>query len=430
MIKQTSYWQDHTQPLFSSTTIHKISQPKVDVVVVGGGYTGLNASLHLAKAGQKVVLIEHHQLGSGASSKNAGMLLPGFKVCVSELAKKQGLLFAKDMWQWSLDAISYVKNLVDQHQIQCDWQNCGSLELAHAPNHLMRLQKVSDFLHNKLSYDQCTMVAKHELQDEINTPKFHGALVDSSSCSLHPGKYVHALARTVIDQGVSCVENTKVLNIKKLFHPEHSFQVSTSNGELWCRKVLIATNGYSSWKFPEIRTKIIPMGSYMIATEPLTEDLQKQIFPRMRMFFDTKKLLHYFRLSPDRRLLFGGRDALSNNLNLQVSARKLKNAVNDLFPELKHTKVTHSWSGKLAVTLNLCPHLIEKKGIYYAYGYCGHGVSMASYLGWEASQCILNNKISPIHQQISKHSLVPPFIDQLLLPTLGQYYRIKDQFFP
>jgi glycine/D-amino acid oxidase-like deaminating enzyme len=193
------------------------------------------------------------------------------------------------------------------------------------------------------------------------------------------------------------------------------------------REVLLATNGYTTQLVPRARQGIFPAGSYIICTEPLSLELQNDVSPRGRMFFDSLNFLNYFRLTPDGRMLFGGRHNLSTSLDVYESARSLRERMVEVFPQLAAAKVTHSWTGKLGLTFDLMPHIGQADGVWYAMGYCGHGVAVASKLGREAAQIIAGERASSLFREISHMRTPVTHLDRYYLPFVSAWYRMMDK---
>lgn len=422
----TPCWQEEKK---AKTTIHYDSTPLPDateVLIIGGGYTGLNAALTLARSGVQVVIAEKNQIASGASGRNAGMLLPGVKAPLADMAKKYGLDFAKALWQWTLSSIDYVENLIAKEEIQCDWHRSGSIELACKRSQYDEFADRLDFLDTHFQAPSFKVLTKQHLKEEFDSSFFEGGLLHTSSASLNPLKYVRALASLVQTENVSIFENTKVQGLKRLRSGE--IEATIEKGTIRSQKVLIATNGYTPWRFPQMRRNMLSVGSSVIATEILPKQIRTAISPNNRMLFTNMKLLNYFRLTPEGRMLFGGRHKLSTKIDLNNNAKHLSKIMVSMFPSLKQSKITHSWSGNLAITLDFLPHLKEKNNIYHAYGYSGHGVSQASYMGWEAAQYMLNKKINHFHFQRKSHLSSFPYCEQMIFPVLSRYYQYIDRY--
>ena len=369
-----------------------------DIAIIGSGYTGLCAARILRKNGASVTVFERNTIGWGASSRNGGMATPGLKQGIQKIYKMYGSKLAHEFWKASVDAIDLIEEIVDEHSIDCDWQRNGHASLATKPSHAPRLKQYGSWLEKKFGHVQ-NYIPKNQIRDEIGSDAYHGALTDEISGGLHASKYVSGLATTVSNLGVQLCEHTDVLDIEK--NDSNYFRLITSAGDVRAKKVIVATNGYTDRLVPGLKPLIFPVGSYIVVTEPLSEDLQKIISPKKRMYYDSKWFLNYFRLTPDGRMLWGGRNDLSTDLDLDDSAKRLTRELYSILPDLRDIPITHTWTGKLGITFDLMPHIGEKNGIYYAFGYGGHGLSIATYLGTEIGLLLSGKKDRSPFMEIS-----------------------------
>ncbi|TAK13180.1 MAG: FAD-binding oxidoreductase [Anaerolineae bacterium] len=421
-MKLTPLWTDLT-PRPADLPAH--DQPEeVDVAIIGSGYTGLHAARVVADAGAKVAVLEREHIGFGASSRNGGMLTSGLKASPEIIEKRYGLDKARQFWQWSLDSIDLVDRVIRDEGIDCGWARRGHLSLAYKPAHFDHFRKHVDYLKNKYGYTGYTLVSRADLKNEIGTQEYYGGKTAETTGGLDPARYVFGLARAVAKRGVSLVENAGVTRIRR---EDGAFRLTTPRGETRAREVLLATNGYTTPDVaPKARSGIMPIGSYIISTEPLPEALQKELSPNGRMFYDSKQYLNYFRLSPDGRMVFGGRNNLSTSLDLEESARRLHQRMLTVYPQLEGVSLTHSWTGKLGVTYDLMPHIGRENGMWFAYGYGGHGVSIASFLGYEMGRILTGQQSGSLFQEIPHPRFFFTRWDKLFLPIVAQYYRLVD----
>jgi glycine/D-amino acid oxidase-like deaminating enzyme len=392
-----------------------------DVAVIGGGYTGLSAARELARSGTDVTVLERHQLGWGASSRNGGFVLQGYKPEMEELARMVGAERARQMFRLTLDAMQLLESLISEESIECDFVHCGALTLAARPTHMKALEQSGRFLRTEVGY-HTELLARGDLRQEIRSSRYHGGLLDPGGCSLQPAKYVAGLARAAARVGVKLAENTEVRKIRKV---ASGFELTTSRGVLRARQILAATNGYTPPALAALRRRVIPIGSYIIATEPLGDDLARTLIPRKRVLSDTKNLLYYFRLSPDNRMVFGGRASFTP-ASLQRSARILSAGMREVFPELGGAKVEYAWSGKVAYPMDHLPHAGQLGGVHYAMGYCGHGVALATYLGTRMGEVMTGTGELP--DLGGKRFKAIHFFNGFpwFLPLVGGYYRTRD----
>ena len=395
----------------------------IDIAIIGSGYTGLCAARILRKNGASVTIFDRNTVGWGASSRNGGMATPGLKQGIQKIYKMYGSKLAHEFWKASVDAIDLIEEIVDEHSIDCDWQRNGHASLATKPSHAPRLKQYGSWLEKKFGHVQ-NYIPKNQIRDEIGSDAYHGALTDEISGGLHASKYVYGLATTVSNLGVQLCEHTDVLDIEK--NDSNYFRLITSAGDVRAKKVIVATNGYTDRLVPGLKPLIFPVGSYIVVTEPLSEDLQKIISPKKRMYYDSKWFLNYFRLTPDGRMLWGGRNDLSTDLDLDDSAKRLTRELYSILPDLRDIPITHTWTGKLGITFDLMPHIGEKNGIYYAFGYGGHGLSIATYLGTEIGLLLSGKKDRSPFMEISHQTMFFYRNRPWFIPFAARYFRFLD----
>ena len=392
-----------------------------DVAIVGGGYTGLSAARTLARHGADVTLLEQHTVGWGASSRNGGFILPGYKPEMEELHRRLGAERAASMFRLTLEAMRYLEALIADERIDCDFVRCGAVTLAAKPRHVPALAASARFLREKLEYET-ELLGAAEVIREIGSARYHGALLDPGGCAIQPAKYVSGLAYSAQRAGARLLERTRVTRVQRM---AGGFEVTTGTGVLRTREVLAATNGYTPRALSALRRRVVPIGSYQIATAPLAPELGQRLIPRGRVFSDTKHLLYYFRLSPDRRMVFGGRASFTPT-GIRRSAAILQAGMREVFPELANAEIEFAWSGKVAYPVDHLPHAGVVGGVHYAMGYCGHGVALATYLGHRMGEVLAGRGNIPDlgsdnFRAIPLYSGVPWF-----LPLVGGYYRARD----
>ena len=419
-MKTIPYWTDEF-PRPADLASHPLPE-EVDVAIVGGGYTGLNAARVIARNGGRVAVLEQETIGWGASSRNGGMTTTGLKAAAKTVSSRYGKELGSVFWQASLDAIDLIGEIVREEQIDCDFERRGHLALATKPQHLKQMETKADWFRRELGH-MMEVVEPDELRSEIGSDVFHGGLGDEYSGGLNPAKYVFGLARAVARYGGCLCENTQVTGIKR---QNGKFEVQTTQGGLRARDVLLATNGYTGGLVHGVRRRIFPVGSYIIVTEPLSEAMQQELSPKGRMFYTSRWFLHYFRLTPDGRMLFGGRNNLSTGQDLKESAGRLRRSMVHIFPQLEYVPITHSWSGRLGLTFDLMPHIGRVDEVHYAMGYCGHGVSIATYLGTEAGLLLSGQKQNSPFAQIAHNTQFFYEGRPWFLPFAAFYYRFLD----
>ena len=393
----------------------------LDAVVVGGGYTGMMAAARLAWRGRSVALLEKNELGWGASSRNGGMVHPGFKLNLATLLKKD-LMGGRERYQASLEAFALVEETIHANQIDCDYVRTGHLELAHKASHVPHLEEEAHLLTKQFGVG-ARVIPRVELASEVGTSLYHGALLFERSGGLHPAKYFAGLMRLARDRGAHLYDHTPATSIEP--RRRGGFTVKTPRGDVQTRDVLLATNGYSDRLLPWLRRRVIPIGSYMIATPPLSADQVHTTIPNRRMLFDSKNFLHYWRLSADNRMLFGGRASFAPT-TIAKARDWLYSAMLQIHPQLAGVGVEHAWGGQLGFTLDRMPHIGRSRGISYALGYCGTGVAMSTYFGQLAADWIAGSDL-PNHWQ-QRFPAVPLYRENpWFLPAVGWYYGALDR---
>ncbi len=419
-MKTVAYWTDG---LSRSAELDISPLPaKIDVAIVGSGYTGLCAARILATNGASVAVLERNTIGWGASSRNGGMLTPGIKAPTQTIFGRYGDQLGHVFWQASLDAIDLVEEIVFEEEIECDFQRSGHIGLAYKPAHFEEMKRRVAWFEKELGY-QVQIIEPSELKNEIGSESYYGGVLDKNSAGLNPARYVQGLGVSVVRKGACLCENTNVTKIKGR---SGGFQIETSQGMIQAAEVIIATNGYTDGLVPELKPRTFPVGSYIIVTDVLPPETQQRLSPNGRMFYDSKNFLNYFRLTPDGRMLFGGRNDLSTNLDLKESALRLQKRMLDVFPELHEVQITHSWTGQLGLTFDLMPHIGNINGIHYALGYCGHGISMATYVGTEIGLILAGKKRSNPFMEIPHPTKFYYRNRPWFVPIAAMYYRFLD----
>lgn len=403
---------------------------RADVAVIGAGYAGLAAALSLAKQGIRVVVLEARTIGWGASSRNGGMALTGLKLSVEALTGRYGHDTARRMYAASLASIDRVEEIIRDEAIDCDFRRCGHLEVACKRSHFAAYARSVELMSREFDH-RLSIVERSDLSEEIGSDVYFGGLVDEKSAGLQPARYVAGLGRAALKAGAKIYENSPVEAVRRVSERgETGFGLSFSGGRLFARQVFVASGAYTSSFVPELRKKVIPIGSFIIATKPLPEVLAFELSPRNRMIYDSRHFLHYFRLTPDNRLLFGGRAAFLPETPARVlySAEILRRGMLKVFPQLSQTPVEYIWGGTLDFCFDTMPHAGCAAGLYYALGFAGHGVAMATYLGTQIAKAITGGADQEPFHEI-------PFPDApaglrgrspWLLPAAGAFYRVLD----
>lgn len=434
-MKEKTFWLDTVE---IPTPAPRELPERVDVAIIGAGFTGLSAARTLAKSGAKVAVFDSQTAGWGASSRNGGMVLTGLKLPASTLISRYGKEATTRMYAASLESITFVENLVREESIACDFARCGHLEVACKAKHFDDFRRSAEATAREFGHQQ-RIVPKSELQSEIGSAIYHGGLVDESSAGLNPARFVAGLARAAERAGAAIFEHSHVDQIQR--EGASGWKIATARGTLRATNVLVATSGYTSRVTPALQKKIIPIGSYIIVTEILPEKLAAELSPRNRMIYDSKNYLYYYRLTPDHRMLFGGRAAFfpETSNTIRRSAEILRQGMLSVYPQLRDTKIEYVWGGTLDFAFDIMPHAGQLDGIHFSLGYAGHGVAMSTYLGDKIAQSILRGdaKSAPaISERRDENPFAAiPFPNAPLglyngrpwfLPFAGAWYKLLD----
>jgi glycine/D-amino acid oxidase-like deaminating enzyme len=419
-VKNHPYWWE-TAPWEPLAPLERRSY---DVAVVGGGYTGLAAARQLARSGASVVVFEREWAGWGASSRNAGQVLTGLKLDPATLISRYGETRARELFQVSREAIGALQSVVADEQIKCEFERTGHLQAAAKPSHFAAFREEQALLARVFDHE-VSLVAVSEQARELGTNSYHGLLVDEGSYAINPAQYVAGLARAALRAGAAIAEQTAVARMTR---DGRAWTLATTGGEFRATDILMATNGYTDAAAPALQRRLIPIGSYIIVTEPLPAAVATRLLPKHRMVFDSKNFLHYFRLTTDNRLLFGGRAEFSGP-TLESAKRAeaiLHHGMASIFPDLAATPIDYAWSGHVAFTRDQMPHAGLLDGLFYAGGYCGHGIAMATYLGGLIARRMGGERLD--HPLFDDHfAPIPLYYGRpWFLPLAGLYYRLRD----
>jgi glycine/D-amino acid oxidase-like deaminating enzyme len=397
---------------------------EADVAIVGAGFTGLSAALELARAGRSVVVLEAGIPGEGASKRNGGMIGSGHRAGLGELSKRYGREAAIALIKEGTEALEYTVGLIEREQIDCRFTRCGRFRGAWSPAVYDAMGREVEELKQATGLE-VDMVSRAEQDREIVTETYHGGSVYHRHGGLHPGLLHQGLLERAEAAGAVVASDAPVMAIAR---DGRRVTVATPRGALAAREVIVATNGYTGPASPAFRRRLIPVPSYIIATEPLAEGTVTRLIPGGRMIVETRARHCYYRPSPDgRRIVFGGRAAVSL-IDTRTSARVLHRLMTGIFPALRDATVSHSWSGFVAFSRDNLPHLGKREGIHYALGYNGSGVAMAPYLGHKIALQVLGR-----HEGLSPFDQVPFRAYPLysgrpwFLPWVERWYRLKDK---
>jgi glycine/D-amino acid oxidase-like deaminating enzyme len=424
-VKLTPYWLDTATP---SGDYRRNNVPEnADIAIVGAGFTGLSAALEAAQHGASVVLLDEHTVGWGASGRNGGMATTGLAIGLGKAIKRYGRPQALEMFAEYNAAIDTIEELVKEHSIDCDFVRSGKLTLAMNAKQVGQMRKTQQTLAELADYS-VDVVGKDEIHSEIGSDFYAGGMVDPLGAGVHVGKFAHGLAGAGNSAGVTICENAKVMELAA--RPGGGHAVHTTRGVVHADKVLIATSGYTGSLTPWLRRRTIPVGSFIIVTEPLPIETAQRVLPRNRQASDNKMLTYYFRITPDNRLLFGGRArfALSSPESDVKSAEILKRAMSTVFPYLASTRIDYTWGGLVDLTMDQMVHAGEHDGVHYSLGYSGHGVQMATYMGKQMALSMLGKPSRNLWEQLPYRAVPGHFGPPWFLPFIGGYAKAVDRF--
>ncbi len=420
--KNQPYWWDAApQPV-----LPPIAPPAAcDVAIVGSGYTGLSAAIELARGGRHVVVLDTEDAGWGWSTRNGGQVSTSIKPGFDELSGQHGKDLGFRIRREGINALAWIDEFIAREKIDCDWQRVGRFHAAHNAAAFETL--AHDVAHQAKGLEvEAHVVPRAEQRSEIGSDRYCGGVVFPAHAALHPGKYHRGMLVCAQTAGATVIGRCPAIAIQR---DGQSFRLTTPRGSLQARDVVVATNGYTGRLTPWLRRRVIPIGSYIIATEMLDPALAQRLVPKNRVLSDTRKLVFYYRLSEDRRrMLFGGRVAL-NETDPRVSAPRLHAHMTRIFPELASTKISHSWMGFVAFTFDTLPHIgRQQDGIHYCMGYCGSGVSLATYFGAKLGQQLLGKAEGRTALDGIQFQTRPFYTgDPWFLSAAIVYYRLRDR---
>ena len=410
------WWDDTTFPAIGESAL----PVRADVVVVGAGFTGLAAAARLGSHGLEAVVVDSGALGEGASGRNAGMVHGGVRRDLAFLERKHGAA-GRALHDASVEAYSFVAATAATAAPDAMYTQSGWLHLAHRKSRMTGLRKEETERRQRLG-ESTVMLEAAALESEAPCRGFFGGMLTDNGASIHPARYLAGLARLSLAGGAAVHAHTQVTSIESL---QTGSMVHTSRGDIAAGEVLVATNGYTDAAAPWARRRIIPIGSYIIATEPLGDARAADVSPQRRMMSDTRNFLHYWRLSPDGRLVFGGRTSFVP-VSVQTARDRLYAAMIDIYPQLAGVRVSHAWTGNVGFTFDQLPHLTRREGITYAMGYCGSGVALGSWMGTLAAEWIARGA-RPAFSDLRFPQM--PFYrgHPWFLPLVGVYYSLLDR---
>lgn len=422
-MKFDSYWLD-TRPAFRAGCEGPV-EGRADVAVIGGGFTGLSAALALAQRGVSVVVLEAAQIAGEASGRNGGQCNTGVAQDYVSLVARIGAEPARQFYRAYESAVRSVEAIVAEHAIDCDFRHAGKLKLAAKPKHFAGLAKTFDVLRREVDPD-IELIEPSRIRDEIASDGFYGGLLQRNGVQMHMGKFGVGLAQAAVRAGARIYEQAAVTRLERLDGERHA--ITCTRGTLVADRVLVATGASQHGPFAWFRRRIAPVGSFIVVTEPLPDAQLNRLFPHRRAYVTSRQIGNYFRVTPDNRLLFGGRArfAMSSRRSDAKSGEILRAGMAGYFPELADVRLDYCWGGLVDITADRLPRAGQHDGLYYSMGYSGHGVQMSVHMGRVMADVLYGAAASNPWRELDWPAMPGHFGHAWFLPFVGAYYRMQD----
>jgi glycine/D-amino acid oxidase-like deaminating enzyme len=419
--KPLPYWWDAAEPL--SLSAPELPQ-KTDVVVVGSGYTGLSCAIELARQGIGVVVLDKDRIGFNASSRNGGMVSGNVKVASLVKAGPYSDELKERLVKETMGVVDFTENLIREHNIDCDYRRGGRVNLAYSTKHYDYQCKAVDWI-AEITGGKAYMVPRERIREEIGSDHYCGGMVVEHAGGLHPAKYVRGLAQAALKAGATLIDETLVTGMKQV---NGEWVVTTNRGTIRATNVMVGTNGYTGKATPWLQRRMVPVASFILVTEELPDELTRELVPNNRMLADSRRVLNYFRLTPDcKRVLWGGRVGTAD-MDARESGRRLHQMMTTAWPQLKDARITHSWNGNVAFTFDFVPHIGEHRGMHYAMGCQGSGVPMQSWLGYQIARQISGKTNQRSAFAELTFPTVPTYTgNPWFLPIVLAWYKLRDR---
>ena len=394
-----------------------------DVVVLGGGLAGCSAALHLAKRGYRVALLEAHVVGYGASGRSGGQIIFGLAASQKALIAEVGRDDARHLFDLSVEALDLTQSLIREYAIDCDYR-ANHVHVAVRPRHVQELDDWVRELHEDYGYRSVKLLDRGELQDHVRSERYLAGLIDTRSGHLHPLKFTQGVASAAEGAGAAIFENSQVLR----YEDGPQVVVHTAHGTVRCAHLVLCGNAYIGAVAPSLARRILGVGTYIIATEPLGEERARSLLPSDAAIADINWILDYFRRSADHRLLFGGRVSYSA-LQPPRLAESMRKRMLRIFPGLAGVKVAYSWGGYLDITLSRAPNFGRlAPNVFYMQGFSGHGMSLTGLAGKLVAEALAGTA-----ERFDVFARIPhrdfpggPLLRRPSLIAAMMYYRLRD----
>ncbi|TDQ85286.1 NAD(P)/FAD-dependent oxidoreductase [Paraburkholderia silvatlantica] len=424
-MKLDSYWLD-TAPGGLPASEGPV-EGRVDVAVVGGGFTGLSAALALGRRGASVAVLDAGRMGGGASGRNGGQCNTGVAQDYAALRGQLGVERAQGCYRAYAAAVDTVERLIREEGIDCDYLASGKLKLAAKPHHLEHLERTAELIRREVDPD-IEIIGREQIRNEVESDSFHGGLLQKHGGQMHMGRFAVGLANAAVRRGARLYERAAVTSIAK---ESGGYRVESSRGTLRARQVLIATGPSRHGPFAWYRRRLAPVGSFIVVTEPLPPVQLMQLLPHRRSYTTSRLMHNYFRVTPDSRLLFGGRARFtaSEQPSDARSGRILQRNLAQLFPALANVRIDYCWGGLVDITADRLPRAGQHEGVWFSMGYSGHGTQMSTHMGQVMAEVMNGNPCANPWRDFAWPAIPGHTGKPWFLPLVGAYYQIKDVFY-
>lgn len=419
----TPYWLD-TAPRLTRGAEGPVAG-RYDVAVVGAGLTGLSSALRLARSGASVLVLDAGTVVGEASGRNGGQCNTGMAHDYAAVIEAHGRDTAACFHHAYAAAVTEVETLVADHGIDCDFRRCGKLKLAAKPEHYDGLARAHTLMNREFEAGTELLDAQ-QIRHEIGAEAFHGGLLMPDAAQLHVGRFGVGLAEAAARHGAAIHEHTALTGLQR---NAHGFALQTANGRAQADQVVLATGASRTGPLGWFRRRIVPVGSFIVVTEPLAGATLDRLLPRRRNYVTSRIIGNYFRATPDDRLLFGGRArfSMSGATADQKAGAILRRGLCETFPDLADTAIDYCWGGLVDMTKDRLPRAGEDRGLHYAMGYSGHGVQMSVHMGGVLADRIATGDNRNPWTHLSWPAIPGHFGTPWFLPAVGAWYRIKDR---